>query len=473
MSTTRKIAHNTIVQIVGKVVSTALGLIAIAMMTRYLGIEQFGWYITAISFLGFAGILIDFGLVPVTAQMMSEPKFDKTKLFQNLLGFRFVTALIFLLLAPAIAVLMPYPEQVKQAILILTVSFLGVAMNQVLIGYYQTKLQMHVQAIGESIGRIVLVGGLWLLMAKGYAFLPIMSIVMLSGVAYTIVLWAVAATKTPVTFRFDWHIWKAIMTKMWPIAIAIIFNVVYLKGDVLILAYFDTQEVVGLYGAAYRVIDILSQLAMMIMGIMLPLLTFAWSRKLKEDFKKRYQQAFDIMMLLAFPMMLGTILLADKIMVFVAGEEFIASGQLLQILAIAVFGLYLGAVFGHAAVAINKQKQTMWIYISNAFLTLIGYLIFVPRFGALGAAWMTVFSELYAGILLFFTIRHYTKERLHMQTFAKVMFSGFVMAALLFQFSSAHLFTLILLGIVSYGVMVLSFGVVSKQTIREITSFKK
>ena len=94
MTTTRKIAHNTIIQIVGKVFSTALGLLALGMMTRYLGTEQFGWYITTISFLGFIGILIDFGLIPVTAQMMSEPQHDKKALFKNLISFRFFTALL-------------------------------------------------------------------------------------------------------------------------------------------------------------------------------------------------------------------------------------------------------------------------------------------------------------------------------------------------------------------------------------------
>jgi len=79
MSLTKKVAHNTIVQIIGKIISTVLGLVAIGMLARYLGQEQFGWYITAISFLQFIGIVIDFGLVPVTAQMMSEKDFDKEK----------------------------------------------------------------------------------------------------------------------------------------------------------------------------------------------------------------------------------------------------------------------------------------------------------------------------------------------------------------------------------------------------------
>ena len=256
MSLTRKIAHNTIAEMIGKLISVSLGLVALGLMTRYLSTEQFGWYTTTISFLQFIGILIDFGLIPVTAQMMSEPRFEKEALLKNLLGFRFVTAVLFLGIAPLIALFFPYPPEVKIAIGFTTISFLGVAMNQVLIGFYQTKLKMHIQAIGEVAGRIVLIGGLWFVIATQRGFLPIMGVVTLSSVAYTGVLWLRARKEQSVGFRFDWPVWKAIVIKMWPIAISIMFNVLYLKGDVLILSWFRSQAGVGIYGAAYRVIDI-------------------------------------------------------------------------------------------------------------------------------------------------------------------------------------------------------------------------
>lgn len=468
MSTTRKIAHNTLSQVIGKAISTILGLVAIAMMTRYLGTEQFGWYITTISFLQFIGILIDFGLIPVTAQMMSEKAHDKKQLLQNLLGFRFVTAFIFLGLAPLVAFFFPYPIEVKLAISFTTISFLAVAMNQVLIGYYQTKLKMHVVALGEVIGRVALVVGLWLVMTQGAGFLPIMAIVTIGSVLYTLFLWIYAYQSESAGFGFDTHIWKAIMTKSWPIAISIMFNVVYLKGDVIILSLYGTQDMVGLYGAAYRVVDVLAQMAMMIMGVMLPLMAYQWSRNIKEKFKIYYQQSFDVMMLLAVPAMVGVILLAEPIMVLVAGVEFAGSAIALQILSVAVFGVYLGAVFGHASVAINKQKQVMWIFISDAVITLIGYLIFIPMYGMLGAAWMTVFSELYAGILLWIMIRKYSNTPLQFKAVNKIIFATLIMALVLWLLHFLPVLVLVLLGACTYGATLYLIGGISRDTIKEI-----
>jgi len=472
MSTTRKIAHNTMAQIVGKVFSTLFGLLAIGMMTRYLGQEKFGWYITTLTFLQFVAILVDFGLVPVTAQMMSEPEHDKPALLKNLLGYRLVTAAIFLGIAPFVALLLPYPMEVKIAISFTTINMLAVAINQVFIGFLQVKLKMHFAAIGEVVGRVVLVICLWFLIDRHAGFIQVMIAVTLASVAYTVVLWVKTSKIAKLGFAYDKEIWKSITIKMWPIAISIIFNVIYLKGDTLLLSLFRPQTEVALYGAAYRVIDVLAQMAMMLMGIMLPLLAYHWSRKMTGGFRKHYQQSFDMMMLIVTPMVVGTLVLAKPIMTLIAGKEFIASGDILQILILGIFGLYMGAIFGHCAVAINKQKQTIWIYLSDAIITLTAYLIFIPIYGMYGAAWVTVFSELYAGILLFLTIRHYTKEKLRVQTFAKIIFSSLVMGGVLILFSHLHVLLLVPIGGVVYAGFLYGLGGISKETIGEILRLK-
>ena len=139
--------------------------------------------------------------------MMSEPRFDKTSLFENLLGFRFVTAVVFLGIAPFVALFFPYPTS-KIAISFTTISFLGVAMNQVFVGFYQKKPKMHIQAIGEIAGRIVLVAGLWFVIATNRGFLPVMGVVTVSSLMYTFILWTRAGKEQPAGFAFDWKIWK-------------------------------------------------------------------------------------------------------------------------------------------------------------------------------------------------------------------------------------------------------------------------
>lgn len=473
MSKTRSVAHNTIIQFGGKAVSTALGLAAVALMTRYLGQAKFGWYTTTIAFLQFIGIIVDFGMTPVTGQMLSEPEYDNKKLLKNILGFRLATSGVAFGLAPFIVLFFPYPIEVKIAVSFTNISFLAISMRQVLTGFYQKKLKMYVHAIGEVLGRIFLVSGIATLIYMGTSFLPFMIIVTFASIVYTSFLFAYAWKQGYGGIRYDKKIWKDITIKMWPLAISIMFNVIYLKGDTVLLSLFRPQSEVGIYGAAYKVIDVLTESAMMMMGLLLPLLTHAWSRGKMKEFRQRLQKSFDVMMALGTPLVVGAIILSKPIMLMVAGGKFSESALPLEILSIAVFGVFLGATFSHTAVAMNKQKQTLWVYISDAILTLIGYLIFVPKYGMIGAAWMSVFAELYAGFFLFFTVRKFAELKLSFKTFGKIIFAATIMGGAIMVLPQWHVLLLVVIGGVIYATTLFAIGGISIKTIKEIIKLKK
>src|SRR3989344_7603044 len=108
MSLTRTIAHNTIIQIIGKGAGLAFSILTLGILTRYLGPTQFGYYTTAFAFLQIFGILIDFGLQMITAQLISDPNEDESIMLSNIFTLRLLSALIFFI-APVIAIFFPYP----------------------------------------------------------------------------------------------------------------------------------------------------------------------------------------------------------------------------------------------------------------------------------------------------------------------------------------------------------------------------
>lgn len=118
MSFTRAVAHNTAVQLVGKVVSTALGLVALALLARYLGLERYGWYATATGWLQFVGIICDFGFTVTISNMLAEPKFGKRAVLNTVFTWRLITAFVIHGLAPFIFLFFPYPAPVKLAVFI-------------------------------------------------------------------------------------------------------------------------------------------------------------------------------------------------------------------------------------------------------------------------------------------------------------------------------------------------------------------
>lgn len=474
MSLNRAIAHNTAIQLVGKVVSTILGLVGITMLMRYLPTEQFGWYITTISFLQFIGILIDFGLIPVTAQMLSEQPDNQKTLLHNIIGFRITTATIFLLLAPLISFFFPYPTEVHVAIGLSTISFFCISLNQVMTGYFQTKLHMIIPVFGEIMSRITLIAGLSLGIFFSVQFLTIMAILVIASMAYTATMFIQLLKDGMFGISFQIDQWKKIIEKSWPITVAVIFNVVYLKSDTLILSVFRDQTEVALYGAAYRVIDIVAQTAMMIMGIMLPLLTGAYAKKLTNEFHNRLTQSISLMGLLSLPMIAGMFLLGGQIVRLIGGEKYGESGFILSILSLAVLGVFIGSIFGHVAVATNLQKKTLWIYAVSAIATLAGYLFYIPRFGMHGAAWMSVFSELCTGLLLAWYVMSIIKEPIEWKPLIKIMLSTIIMSTIVYIIrDTIHVALVIPIAMCVYGVSILALRVITKETLLDLLPIKK
>ncbi len=470
MSINKTIAQNTVAQIGGKIISTALGLLAVGLMTRSLGVEQFGWYVTAVGFLQFVGILSDFGFIITTTSLLSEPAFDKEKLFNTIFTWRFVTALIFQGCAPLLFLLFPYPTPVKIGVAITSLSFFALAIGQVFIGYYQAKLQNYHQAISEILGRAALAGGIALAAFTHAGFVAMMSAVTLASLISTLYL---VYKHGNVHWNFDRLISRAIFQKMWPTALSVICNSFYLQGDRVLLPLYASQATVGLYGAAYRVLDIIIQMAALIMGVMMPLATYAWSRQKSADFKKYYQLSITLVASILFPAVAGIFVLDEQIMSFVAGPAFASAGFMLRYLSLAIIGICFGLAFGYLALAINRQRQALYVYASDGLLSIVGYAICIPRWGVWGAIAVTIFSELYAGLGLGLIVVHTTRTSPPLFTLAKIALASLLMALLTKTVQPTSLAVSLSIGILSYAFLIFGFRIITLTTLRELVVAKK
>lgn len=450
MSLTRKIAHNTLVQIIGRGGAGVLAVVAISLITRYLGTEGFGFYTTAISFLQFFGILIDFGLTMITVQMISERDDGAEKVVGNIVALRTVSAVIFLGIAPAIALFFPYPAVVKWGILITTLTFVSQLLLQTVSGVFQKHLAMHIPAAADFISRLFYVALVAILIYFKQGILSILFALALSNCLSLAIIYFYAGKFVPIKPMWDFALWKEILRRSWPIGLSIILNLIYLKADILLLSVFKSQSEVGLYGAPYKLIDALTMFAMLFMGLILPLLAAAWAKGDKERFAALFQKTFNLLVIFTIPTIVGAYYLSDKVMTFVAGADFAVSGKILTILTLGAGAVFIGSLFSHTIVAIDKQKTIIWGYLADAALSLVGYFIFIPKYSYLGAAWVTVFSETFIVLIGIIIVWRETKIR---PKFIKILFKS-LLAAIPMAFALRYLQNLQVLLAISIAAMI-------------------
>lgn len=447
----KALARNTAIQILGKLATTIVGLGTVAILGRYIGLDGYGQFTIVLSFLSIFAVIVDFGLTLTTTQMISEHEADEKTLLSNLLSLRIVSAIVFLALAPLIALAFPYERIILVAIAVGAISYLFGTTSQMLIGVFQKRMLMTRVILAELTNRGVVLLGVIMAPALNLGLIGIMWLLVLGNGLQLLIMIALARQYIKFRFQSSLLIWKKIIGRSWPIGVSIFFNLIYMRGDIIFLSLFRPDAEIGIYGAAYKVVDVVTTIPVMYMGLLLPLLVSVWSKVDKTTFQKLMQQSFDFFSIVAIPILFGSIAIGTPLMVWIYGVDFVDSGRVLAILGVAITMVFFSALFGHAIVALQKQKPMTWGYVAVAILTVTGYLYLIPRFGMWGAAWVTLFSETLIAILTFTVVKKVSDFRPKLDLALRALLASLVMYLALFLAPQLHIILLLPVGMLVYA----------------------
>lgn len=459
MSTERQaLAKNTTIQVIGKTLGTILGLASFTLLIHSLDDAGFGALTKAQTFASVFAILVDFGLTLTTAQMISEPDADEKNILGTMFTLRAVTAFLFLSIAPITALFLPVSADFKIAVLCFAGSFFFSSIAQVFVGVFQKRLMLTRATIAETTNRLVSFLGVlavWYwhlgLGAAAFAFV-------LGGIVHLALM--THSVNRHVTLRptFNISIAKNIITQSWPIGISIVFNLLYLKGDILFMWIFGRSDVeIGYYGGAYKIVEVVSSVPTTLMGLLLPLLVSAWATKNKHLFAERMQNGFDVLAILGIPFAFGSIFAGVAVMTFLK-HSWTPAGQILAILGPTATAGFLGALFCYTVVAIGKQKTMTFAYASVAILTCLGYALFIPRFGMWAAASMSLFSESLIAIIAAIIVMETTSWKPNLTMVTKSLIASLAMSLLLLILQGLSALIIVPIGALTYIAVLASLG---------------
>ena len=124
--------------------------------------------------------------------MLSQPGAEEKTLINNLFSLRLISAIIFLGLAPLSVLFFPYTAIIKAGVAITSLSFFFVALNQILVGFFQKNLTMTVVAGAEVVSRVALFLGIILTAVFNLGLISILAVTVLSSlVSFIIHYWFV------------------------------------------------------------------------------------------------------------------------------------------------------------------------------------------------------------------------------------------------------------------------------------------
>lgn len=417
MSLARKIFTNTLIQFVGRAATAAFGILSVALLTRYLGVAGYGDYTTVFAFVSFAAVLADAGFFALLLRELSQEGADESHLVSNILTARTFLGLAVFVLTSLIGWFVPqYDQIVRVGIPIIGFASLWTAMNQTVVALFQRHLRMDLAVIAELVARTALVAGLWFVLRLD-AGLTIVFWVYVAANAANFAL-SVFFARSFIQLRpaFDFATWRRVALEALPIGIVLILHIIYFKVDAVLLSLMRGNTDVGIYGAPYKIVDVLVTVPVMFLGNVFPALTLA----LGKDFERAHMlfvRAFQVLALLAAPVALIGAALASQLLHFVAGESYVTTATVswlgqpatgataLKILFLAVGIAFFSSLMNYSLVAAGKQRS---LILPNTVLVIVNIglnLIFIPKYSYVGTALATVITEAVAVTYLAILVR--------------------------------------------------------------------
>src|SRR3989338_6060814 len=369
-----KIFYNTAWQIIIRAAEILTGVITLGLITRYLGQTDFGYYTTVLAWLQVFLILIDLGLyLTLLKEISARPDDQQSFIVSNFFTLRLVTTAAFLFISWLVVQYANFPLAVSQGVLALAFGYLCQSLITTVTAVFQKNLAMPKIAIASLLNKLILLGLLITVMSSGGRLQSILYVTSAASFINLLIVLGFLKKYLALRLAWQWSYWLKILKQTWPLALTIAFNLIYFKMDTLFLAWYRPAADVGLYGATYRVLEIITTFPHMFMGLIMPVLTAAWVSRQTDQLTKVWRTTFHFFAFLTLPLIFGSLVVATPLMTLVAGSAFAPAGPILKILMLATGAIFYGTLYTYLVLVVDQQRKMIKYFALAAVLAVLGY----------------------------------------------------------------------------------------------------
>lgn len=390
-----RLATNSLVQIVGSAIAAGISFFTFVAMTRGLGPDAYGDYVAATSFLFLPVVLSDLGLATtVLRDISAKPEVTESVMRRSLPLRALVSAAAVSVMVVA-GLLMPFDDRTKVAVLIWSVGAYATLMNVAVLPVLQAQLRMHWAVLANVSGRGVSLALTLAALSLDLGFSGVVWAQVL-GVVVTFLVDLVVVNRM-VSLRpvVDVGFWRELLRGSIVIGLATGLGQVFFKIDGVILALVRPSFEVGLYGAAYKFLELADVVIAAIALSVFPTLTH-FAATGNPRLREVVQRSFEAMLAVAIPLSILMFGFAAPLIAVTAGAEFESAADALRILAPYPMLAIVNALFWRVLIAAGADRILLGIAGVVLTVNVALNVALLPAYGFRAAAVTAVVSELFS-----------------------------------------------------------------------------
>jgi len=390
MSLARQFAVNVVAQGLARVLSIGANLVLLIVVARSMGTAFFGQYSYVLAFSTIAVALADLGTTAVLARGLAQHDESRASYLGNFLLMRLAMALLVMVGAAGVAFALPHNLLAALLISAIGLPVLATRFFEPVYQVYGKPWLSLWSNLVFGIAQLIMAALVWLMPSISIAQLS--AGIVLTNFVYTVVALMMMLTLVKPSMRPHRELLGEILRVAAPLGVGSIFTTVILRADVIILEHLRTSAEVGLYSAAYRILDLAVFLAITAITPLIPIL----SGQIAKDKKAALvtsRMAAQVAGVCTLPAAIIVPTLAPTVIAAVLGPNFAGAVEPLNVL-VCNFVLIMFALLSSCINLANGEiTHAYWNTPLACAINLSLNFWLIPRIGIVGAAWATVGSQ--------------------------------------------------------------------------------
>jgi len=230
----------------------------------------------------------------------------------------------------------------------------------------------------------------------GFGLVGLAAASALTNVVTALTLWRLAARTTPAAGvsqnrPIGW------LRESWPLFVNQLLQGLFFKVDAVLLLPLAGAAAAGTYAAAYKVSEGAGIVSSTFTLALFPRLARRGDPAMRsgQGLADAYRLPLRLLLQAAFPLTAGVALLSESIVTVVGGRDYLPESAIALSILICYLPLsYANGLIQYLLIAAGRQRLLTGAFVAVLGFNVVANLILIPRFSYVGAAWVTVVSEI-------------------------------------------------------------------------------
>lgn len=379
--------------LIDRTIRIFIGLVIGILMARVLGPAQFGRFNYALAFVALFSSIATLGLDGIIVRNLVNRSENGPKILGSAFVLKVTGALVAILLVTlSICFLEPESAQIQLLVAILAVGLIFQAFDVIdfqfqsdVVSKNTVIAKLPVMLSFSVINMLLIIGGFSLVFLAWTQTIELMFAAIGLMVVYQYTGNRVLVWRPEVSYGL------VLLKESWPLILAGISVMLYMRIDIVMLGKISGDGEVGLYSAASRVSEGFYFLPMIITSSVAPMLLRARVES-AVHYRQSLLKLYIVMVRLSAMIAITLTIAAPFVIDLLFGEGYVKSAGILRVHAWAGIPVFLGVASSQYLNNEGEQKLALYRTLIGLSVNIILNLLLIPDYGAMGAAIATLIS---------------------------------------------------------------------------------